>query len=47
MSHPGGDGAIKFAMGKDISEVFDSIGHSQYASKILEEFYVGDLRGSK
>ena len=43
-SHPGGDGAIRVAMGKDISEIFNSIGHSKYALNLLEKFCIGELK---
>ena len=41
--HPGGN-IIEIAMGKDVTEIFESIGHSKYSINLLEKFYIGELR---
>ena len=41
--HPGGN-IIEMAMGKDITEIFKSIGHSKFSYNLLEKFYIGELK---
>ena len=41
--HPGGN-VIEMAMGKDITEIFKSIGHSKFSYNLLEKFYIGELK---
>ena len=40
--HPGGN-IIEMAMGKDITEIFNSIGHSNFSRNLLQKFYIGNL----
>ena len=40
--HPGGN-IIETAMGKDITEIFKSIGHSNLSMDFLKQFYIGKL----
>jgi protoporphyrinogen oxidase len=40
--HPGGN-IIEIAMGKDITEIFNSIGHSNFSRNLLKKFYIGNL----
>ena len=42
-SHPGGAGAIVSYCGKDGTEAFAGLPHSQYAAIILASYYVADL----
>lgn len=41
--HPGGEEAIYEEAGKDATESFEDIGHSDEARELLEKFYIGDL----
>lgn len=41
--HPGGN-IIEIAMGKDITEIFNSIGHSNFSRNLLEKFYIGKIK---
>jgi cytochrome b involved in lipid metabolism len=41
-SHPGHD-LILDGAGKDATELFEEIGHSDKARTILKQFYIGDL----
>ncbi|KAI9358049.1 cytochrome b5 [Pilaira anomala] len=43
--HPGGEEAIYDEAGKDATESFEDIGHSDEARELLEQFYIGDLDG--
>lgn len=43
--HPGGDEIILADAGKDGTEGFNDVGHSEDARKLLEPMYVGDLEG--
>ena len=40
--HPGGN-IIEMAMGKDITNIFNSIGHSNFSRNLLHKFYIGNL----
>jgi len=44
--HPGGYDAILEYAGKDATEAFNDFGHSDYAEKILESYFLGDLTTS-
>jgi len=41
--HPGGDIIMK-GVGKDATELFNSIGHSDYAKKMLKKYQIGKLK---
>lgn len=41
--HPGGN-IINIAMGRDITELFYNIGHSEFSKNLLENFYIGELK---
>ncbi|KAK9761754.1 Cytochrome b5 [Basidiobolus ranarum] len=41
--HPGGGEVIVECAGRDATEAFDEIGHSDEATKLLEDLYVGNL----
>ena len=41
--HPGGN-IIEIAMGKDITAIFKSIGHSKFSINLLEKFYIGKIK---
>tara|TARA_Y100000991_G_C21970547_1_gene349213 strand:+ start:1567 stop:3036 length:1470 start_codon:yes stop_codon:yes gene_type:complete len=41
--HPGGN-IIENAMGKDITIIFNSIGHSEFSRNLLEKFYIGKIK---
>ena len=41
--HPGGEHLIQEVFGKDATEGFESVTHSDAAMEILEELYIGDL----
>jgi len=45
--HPGGEQLIMDMWGKDATEGFNSVVHSDAATEILEELYLGDLVQSK
>lgn len=40
--HPGGEEVILDEAGKDATEAFDDVGHSEYASELLVDMYVGE-----
>ena len=42
--HPGGEGVLIAYGGTDCTEQFESVIHSQAASEIMKELYVGDLQ---
>ena len=41
--HPGGDIIMK-GVGKDATKLFDSIGHDEYATKMLKKYQIGILK---
>ncbi|XP_021748340.1 cytochrome b5-like [Chenopodium quinoa] len=41
--HPGGDDVLLTATGKDATEDFEDIGHSDNARDMLKNYYVGDV----
>ncbi|EOR03666.1 hypothetical protein E3P92_03350 [Wallemia ichthyophaga] len=43
--HPGGDEVIISEGGKDATEAFDDIGHSDEARSQLDKLYIGDFDG--
>nr|ALP32222.1 cytochrome b5 [Phaffia rhodozyma] len=43
--HPGGDEVVISEAGKDATEPFEDVGHSEEARKLLKDMYVGDFDG--
>ncbi|KAI7857990.1 cytochrome b5-like heme/steroid binding domain-containing protein, partial [Circinella umbellata] len=41
--HPGGEDVLMDEGGRDATEAFEDIGHSDDARELLEKYYVGDL----
>ena len=41
--HPGGD-VIKYGLGKDISDLFEIVGHSNSAHIVMEKYKIGELK---
>ncbi|EJD00950.1 cytochrome b5 [Fomitiporia mediterranea MF3/22] len=41
--HPGGDEVILAEAGKDATEAFEDVGHSDEAREILQTLYIGDF----
>ena len=41
--HPGGN-VIEIAIGKDISKLYKSIGHSSLADNLLDKYYLGEFK---
>ncbi|XP_051113519.1 cytochrome b5-like [Andrographis paniculata] len=44
--HPGGDEVLLASTGKDATDDFEDIGHSDSAKASMEEFYIGDINAS-
>ncbi|KAG9011812.1 hypothetical protein FRB94_007538 [Tulasnella sp. JGI-2019a] len=44
--HPGGDEVILAEAGKDATEAFEDVGHSDEAREVLNGLYVGDFDGA-
>ncbi|KAI5124874.1 hypothetical protein M0805_007305 [Coniferiporia weirii] len=44
--HPGGDEVIAAEAGKDATEAFEDVGHSDEARELLKDMFVGDFEGS-
>ncbi|KAG8742346.1 hypothetical protein FRC10_001627 [Ceratobasidium sp. 414] len=44
--HPGGDEVITAEGGKDATEAFEDVGHSDEAREILQGLYVADFEGA-
>ncbi|KAI8366641.1 cytochrome b5 [Radiomyces spectabilis] len=43
LEHPGGEEVLIDEAGKDATEAFEDIGHSDEAREVLEKYYIGDL----
>ncbi|KAJ0914438.1 putative cytochrome b5-like heme/steroid binding domain-containing protein [Helianthus annuus] len=41
--HPGGDQVLVLASGKDATENFEEVGHTENAIEKMKDFYVGEL----
>lgn len=41
--HPGGE-VIKYGLGKDISDLFENVGHSNSAHIVMEKYKIGELK---
>lgn len=41
--HPGGDEVLISATGKDATDDFEDVGHSDSARAMMDEYYVGDI----
>lgn len=44
--HPGGDQVLLTAAGKDATEDFEDVGHSESAREMLVKYYIGDIDSS-
>ncbi|KAJ2829235.1 hypothetical protein IWW50_000970 [Coemansia erecta] len=44
--HPGGEEVILENAGKDSTNDFEDIGHSEDARDMLKDYYIGDLKGA-
>ncbi|KAG9051507.1 hypothetical protein FS837_006683 [Tulasnella sp. UAMH 9824] len=44
--HPGGDEVILAEAGKDATEAFEDVGHSDEARDVLKGLYIGDFDGA-
>ncbi|GAV59022.1 Cyt-b5 domain-containing protein [Cephalotus follicularis] len=44
--HPGGDEVLLSATGKDASDDFEDVGHSDSARDMMDKYYVGDIDSS-
>ncbi|KAA1075427.1 hypothetical protein PGT21_035872 [Puccinia graminis f. sp. tritici] len=42
--HPGGDEVLLTEAGKDATESFEDVGHSEEARTLMEQFYVGTCK---
>ena len=45
LQHPGGDEVLVTEAGKDATEAFEDVGHSEDARALLGPMLVGDLEG--
>ncbi|XWS38031.1 hypothetical protein CRYUN_Cryun19dG0095900 [Craigia yunnanensis] len=41
--HPGGDEVLLSATGKDATNDFEDVGHSDDAREMMEKYYIGDI----
>ncbi|XVF80288.1 hypothetical protein PTKIN_Ptkin15bG0058700 [Pterospermum kingtungense] len=41
--HPGGDEVLLAASGKDATEDFEDVGHSDDANQMMEKYYIGEV----
>ncbi|XP_010252345.1 PREDICTED: cytochrome b5 [Nelumbo nucifera] len=44
--HPGGDEVLLAATGKDATNDFEDVGHSDSAREIMEKYYIGEIDSS-
>ncbi|KAK1293837.1 Cytochrome b5 isoform B [Acorus calamus] len=44
--HPGGDDVLLSATGKDATDDFEDVGHSDSARAMMDEYYVGEIDAS-
>ncbi|GAV89614.1 Cyt-b5 domain-containing protein [Cephalotus follicularis] len=44
--HPGGDEVLLSATGKDATNDFEDVGHSDSASEMMEKYYIGEVDAS-
>ncbi|RWR87655.1 yellow stripe-like protein [Cinnamomum micranthum f. kanehirae] len=44
--HPGGDEVLLAATGKDASNDFEDVGHSDTAKEMMEKYYIGEIDAS-
>ncbi|KAH9307249.1 hypothetical protein KI387_035160, partial [Taxus chinensis] len=44
--HPGGDEVLLSATGKDATDDFEDVGHSDSAREMMEEYYIGEIDAS-
>ncbi|OVA14760.1 Cytochrome b5-like heme/steroid binding domain [Macleaya cordata] len=41
--HPGGDQVLLSASGKDATDDFEDVGHSESAKEMMEKYYIGEI----
>ncbi|KAG2308880.1 hypothetical protein Bca4012_082149 [Brassica carinata] len=41
--HPGGDEVLLSSTGKDATDDFEDVGHSESAREMMEQYYVGEI----
>ncbi|XVE73655.1 hypothetical protein DITRI_Ditri11bG0136200 [Diplodiscus trichospermus] len=44
--HPGGDEVLLAASGKDATEDFEDVGHSDDAKELMQTYYIGEIDSS-
>ncbi|XP_060218345.1 cytochrome b5-like [Lycium barbarum] len=44
--HPGGDDVLLTATGKDATDDFEDVGHSDDARELMKKYYIGDIDSS-